>query len=622
MTTDAKRIVDKYIASDGGEPFDSATAAPAELDAMQAKADARLDLKERIKKLAMLPPVEYDALRKQVAKELGCRTVTLDRLVQRERGGKLKPAAPIADIAALADSAAAIIQNENVLDLFAAEFKKVVAGERSTAKLLYLIATSRLLPKTMHAAVKGTSAVGKSEIRKRLLEFFPPESVVSFTSLSEKFLIYYDGDFAHKVLSMGEAVAVDEQSFQDYLLRELMSEGRIKHSTVQKVGTEIVATTIEKQGPVSFIVTTTKNKLHAENETRMLSLEIDDSEGQTRRVMRKVAQVEGLNESGADIDYEPWHNFQRWLEAGERRVVVPFASEMVELIPAASVRLRRDAGQVIRAIKAHALLHREQRERDEQGQIIADLDRDYAVVRALMNDLLAEGSGLAVHQAMAETVAAVRRLTATLETLEGASGLEVARALKLDKSAAWRRLNAAKGEGYLINLEQRRGMPGKYRVGDEEIQPVAVLPTEAELRDARARSLAEIAKTCNRDEIPQTFQVDTGCKGDLQPGSTAQPLPDRRNRLQTRLATDKPLNHREESLPVARSHDFGDPLGARAANGEVCGQCGRSGADGDPLLPVEDGETTDLYLHRACIGDWRDKAIPYYLDRRATSAGH
>jgi hypothetical protein len=80
---------------------------------------------------------------------------------------------------------------------------------------------------------------------------------------------------------MGEASATDELDFQDYLLRELMSEGRIRHSTVQKVGKELVATTIEKEGPVAFLVTTTRNKLHPENETRMLSLEIDDSEKQT-----------------------------------------------------------------------------------------------------------------------------------------------------------------------------------------------------------------------------------------------------------------------------------------------------------------------------------------------------
>src|SRR5262249_60395532 len=115
-----------------------------------------------------------------------------------------------------------------------------------------------------------------------------------------------------------------------------------------------------------------------------------------RAVLRKVAEIEGLNQADAAINYQPWCDFQRWLEAGERRVVVPFSPALMELIPSVSVRLRRDAGQVIRAIKAHALLHREHRDRDDSGQIVANIEHDYAAVCDLMNDLLAHSSGLAV----------------------------------------------------------------------------------------------------------------------------------------------------------------------------------------------------------------------------------
>jgi hypothetical protein len=115
---------------------------------------------------------------------------------------------PQFDPGELRRSASHIIENSDILDMFGKEFSKVIAGEAANGKLLYLVATSRLLDKTMNAAIKGTSAGGKSEIRKRVLEFLPPESVVSFTSLSEKALIYYDGDFVHKILSMGEATLV------------------------------------------------------------------------------------------------------------------------------------------------------------------------------------------------------------------------------------------------------------------------------------------------------------------------------------------------------------------------------------------------------------------------------
>jgi hypothetical protein len=349
--------------------------------------------------MVRLSPAEYVAVRKDEAKQLGIGAGELDRLVKiRRKQVKTEtdaPTPPPVDMAALRRSAVEIIECDDILARFGAVFSEVNAGEVHNAKLLYLIGTSRLHDRTMHAAIKGPSAAGKSHLRKGILKFFPPESLVEFTSLSEKFLIYYDGEFCHKILSMGEAVATDEQDFQDYLLRELMSEGRLRHSTVQKIGDEIRSITIEKEGPVSFLVTTTKAKLHPENETRMLSLETDDSPEQTERVLAKVAEVEGLNEAGQLIDYAPWHDFQRWLAAGDRRVVVPFAGRLVKLIPAASVRLRRDFGQVIRAIKTHALLHREHRGRDEAGQVVA-IEHDYAVIRDLMHTIIAEGSDAAI----------------------------------------------------------------------------------------------------------------------------------------------------------------------------------------------------------------------------------
>jgi hypothetical protein len=310
-----------------------------------------------IERLAHLTTIDYEIERKAAAERLGkMRPATLDKLVKarRPKQAAKKSAVPEIDPDELQRTAADIIKHADILSLFAEEFSRVIAGEVANGKLLYLIATSRLFSKTMHAAIKGTSAGGKSEVRKRLLGFFPPEDVVTFTSLSEKALIYYDGDFVHKILSMGEAVATEEQKFQDYLLRELMSEDCIRYPVPQKVGDEIRTVIIEKHGPVTFIVTTTKNTLHPENESRLLSLEIDDTREQTEKVLNKVALVEGLH-SAESIDNKSWQDFQRWLATGECRVVVPFALAMAELIKPEAVRLRRDFGQVLRAIKAHAL---------------------------------------------------------------------------------------------------------------------------------------------------------------------------------------------------------------------------------------------------------------------------
>src|SRR5262249_3474434 len=131
----------------------------------------------------------------------------------------------------------------------------------------------------------------------------------------------------------------------------------------------------------------------------------------------------------------------------------------------------------IRAIKAHALLHREQRARDDQGQIIADIEHDYAAVRGLMSAILAEGSGTAIKETMQETITAVEQATAGLDATQGASAQDIAKVLKLDKSAARRRLVGACADGWVVNLEQRRGMPGKYRTTDQtKVDRADILP--------------------------------------------------------------------------------------------------------------------------------------------------
>jgi hypothetical protein len=196
---------------------DRAEARAREAKGFVAKALTEGELNAEIEKLAALPYSVYESSRVVEARRLGMRATALDRAVQNIHTRKKAAAkqTTVFDPDELKRTAAHIIGDTDILGLFAKEFGKVIAGETVNGKLLYLVGTSRLFDKTMNAAIKGTSAGGKSEIRKRVLEFFPPESIVSFTSLSEKSLIYYDGEFTNKILSMGEAAATDEQDFQD-----------------------------------------------------------------------------------------------------------------------------------------------------------------------------------------------------------------------------------------------------------------------------------------------------------------------------------------------------------------------------------------------------------------------
>ena len=405
------------------------------------------------------------------------------------------------------DSARNILESGDVLDWFAGSWRKIIAGEEKNAKLLYLVATSRLFGRCMNAAIKGPSSAGKSEIRKHVLEYFPPEEIVAFTTLSEKALLYFEDDFAHKILSMGEAAGNDEQSLQDYLLRELISEGRLRYPVVQKIDGQGMSTvTVEKNGPVAFLVTTTRAALHPENETRMLSLEIDDSEQQTIIVLDKVAEVVGMNAAKTAVDLQPWRDFQRWLGAGNRKVVVPFAKELGRLIPPRSVRLRRDFSQILLAIKAHALLHRNHREVDDLGQIVADISRDYLPVAELMGGIVAEASGTSIQREVQETIDAVKLASAGIPVEQGATAFQIGKLLRLDKSSAWRRCNKACQAGFVVNLETRRGQPGRYRATEQEVVAEELLPSADVLQGAM-----QPVQPCNPTHSRQVFEELSDC---------------------------------------------------------------------------------------------------------------
>lgn len=233
----------------------------------------------------------------------------------------------------------------------------------------------------------------------------------------------------------------------------MLSEGRIEYPvTVRDKNGGFTTKTIIKEGPTNLVFTTTKTRVHAENETRILSLSTDDSRTQTARVLSELAA-----ESNSGGNLKPWHDLQRWLTTADREVTIPYAKQLAAMVPPVAVRLRRDFGALLALIRAHAVLHQANRDRDDTGRIIATLD-DYAVVRELVADVIAEGVGQTVSEPVRETVAAV----GALASAEGVMALAIAAKLRLDKSTVSRRLRVAADGGYIRNLEDKRGKPGRW----------------------------------------------------------------------------------------------------------------------------------------------------------------
>jgi len=76
---------------------------------------------------------------------------------------------------------------------------------------------------------------------------------------------------------------------------------------------------------------------------------------------------------------------------------------LAQAIPPVSVRLRRDFGALLNLIHAHFVLHQATWAKTAEGALIATLD-DFAAVRELIADLVADGAESSVAAHIRETV--------------------------------------------------------------------------------------------------------------------------------------------------------------------------------------------------------------------------
>ena len=353
-----------------------------------------------------------------------------------------------------------------------------LTGEDKNAKILYLALVSRLLDKPISVIVKGPSSVGKSHTVVTVLKVFPESAYYDLTGMSERVLAYSDEPVRHRILVIQEASGLSSD-FGSYLLRSLLSEGRIRYAFVEKTPKGMKSRMIEREGPTGAILTTTWASLHPENETRMISITGKDDPKQTSDVLMTLA--ESVNGKGPSIpDLAPWHALQTWLElAGNREVTIPFAEELAKYSNPLAVRMRRDFGAVLSLIRAHAILYQYQRDEDDMGRIVATPD-DYSAVYELVIDVVSEGVDATVSETVRETVEAVQNLS-EFRGNKPVNLSQLADHMKLHKSAVSRRVSVAKDRGYLVDLEDRRGKPSQLVMGDPLPEDKPVLPSPESL---------------------------------------------------------------------------------------------------------------------------------------------
>ena len=278
-----------------------------------------------------------------------------------------KPVEKLAKAVALSpeerDEALAWLREPNLIGRLREAFHQAgIIGEETNTLVAYLAGVSRKLERPLAIIIQSASAAGKTTLMDAVLNFFPEEERVKYSAMTGQSL-YYLGETSlkHKILAVVEEAGAEKAS---YALKLLQSEGEL---TIASTGKDpqtgkMVTQEYHVEGPVMIFLTTTAIDLDEELQNRCLTLAVDESAEQTRRIhqlQRQRRTLAGLIAKTERADLlKKLRNAQRLLLPLD--VLNPFAPALT--FATARTRNRRDHEKYLTLIDAIALLHQHQRE--------------------------------------------------------------------------------------------------------------------------------------------------------------------------------------------------------------------------------------------------------------------
>jgi hypothetical protein len=307
---------------------------------------------------------------------LGHLALLLDQ-VERAVATSAKKFEPIVLTDARKKTAEKLLLSPDLLDRAAKCLEALgYVGEERNKKLIFLVAVSRLMEKPLSAILFAPSGAGKSELLDKLAMMLAEEAVEFLSRLTPHALYYAGADhLRHKLIIVDEQVGASES---DYAVRTLQTKGLLRLAVPVQGKIE----SFEARGPIALASGSTRSDLNPENLSRCLELVLDDSPEQTARIQAAQRQA-WAGKKPKKIDTQVWKDAQRILEPLE--VVVPYAEKLA--FPSRTTKDRRDNMKLLTLIASHALLYQSQRERDDQGRVIATV-ADYAVIYDLLKPVV------------------------------------------------------------------------------------------------------------------------------------------------------------------------------------------------------------------------------------------
>ena len=294
--------------------------------------------------------------------------------------------------------------------------------------------------------VKGASSAGKNFLTDTILSLFPQTTMENLTSASLRSWNYLGDQLQHKIVYVAER---NQQAGQVHPIRLLISEKELIHWVTVKHDGHFVQEKHVTKGPIAAISTTTRDTVEVDDETRHISVWMDESPEQTTRIAR-AALMEG--KSLTDEEVEAWHRIQTLLE---KRAEIPIEfpdwfAAMSELVRNDDIRIRRYFKAFLQACRVVALIRsfRRAEEQLQQEERITVRFSDFAIAALIFNPVFAQSLDNAKEQDV-QTQQHVRRISARNDG-KAVSASELALEMAISDDKAYRLLRDAAASGTIV----------------------------------------------------------------------------------------------------------------------------------------------------------------------------
>ncbi|EOG6896230.1 CHC2 zinc finger domain-containing protein [Flavobacterium psychrophilum] len=232
---------------------------------------------------------------------------------QKQKSSTAKNRYPLRTVTkAEEDQALLLLKAENLAQIIQEKLQQTgIIGEEKNAEFLFLILLSHKMYRTLHAMIQGTSGSGKSHLIAKVGDtMYDQNKVKRFTRVTDKsFYNYGEYDLENTGIILEDYDGLSEEA--EMAWRELQSNGKLSSSVSQKNEQTGEILTGEKYvfGPIASLVATTKFRIYEDNESRVFTIAIDESEAQTERVLDYMAK-----KSSKEITSEQEQKIQQELQ--------------------------------------------------------------------------------------------------------------------------------------------------------------------------------------------------------------------------------------------------------------------------------------------------------------------